>query len=928
MSPFRLHKPLGIVWLIAALILPTFASATAGSAKPLSLPAGVTEVTRVEGITEYRLENGLRVLMFPDATKPTVTVNITYLVGSRHENYGETGMAHLLEHLLFKPTPTISDIPGEMKKRGIGFNASTWLDRTNYFSSFSTDDATLDWLLALEADRMVNSYVRRSDLDSEMTVVRNEMEAGENDPFGILMERIVSTAHLWHNYGNSTIGARADIENLPIERLQAFYRSHYRPDNAVLLVAGRIDPVATLGKIATTFGKIARPASAIEATYTREPVQDGEREITVRRVGETRYLGAAYHVPAGPHPDSAAIDILSDILGDTPTGRLHKALVEGKLATMVAAFGFSLSEPGMLLVFAEVPKSGDMGALRQQLLDLVEVRKDAAFTDDELSAARIRQLKNIELTMNDANRLAMSLSESIAQGDWRLFFLQRDRIEKVTLADVERVAKAYLKPSNRTFGQFIPTPAPDRAEIPEADAVAKQLEGYTGRAALEAGEAFDPSPSNIDTRTERTVLSNGTRLALLPKENRGDTVVLQGVLRFGNETELKGRADAAGAVGSMLTRGGAGLTREQIARRFDELKAQVSISGSAQTVTLYATTQREQLPAVIDLIAGLLKQPAFPASEFEQLRTQSITEMESAMTEPQAIASNAMTRHFSPWPKGHPYYAKTFEESLAALRALTLDELRAFHSDFYGAGFGEIAVVGDFDDAAFKTQAEKLFGAWTTPRKFVRIADPFVEIATAAQALETPDKANAVLLARTDLPLGDRDPDYAALVAGNYVLGGGMLKSRLADRVRQKDGLSYSVGSQFSADAIDDSGSLMLYAIAAPENIAKVESAFREEIARMLKDGVEADELKDAIDGLLKARQRGRGEDGALVGQLREGLYLDRTLDWSAKLDAKFATLTPAQVHDAFKRHFELRPLSVFSAGDFAKVKAKDAAEK
>jgi zinc protease len=910
--------PLRAALLGLALLLPFAAAA-------LAPPKGATEVATVEGITEYRLDNGLTVLMFPDSTKPTVTVNITYKVGSRHENYGETGMAHLLEHLLFKGTPTHGDIPGEMKKRGIGFNASTWLDRTNYFASFTADEGTLDWLLALEADRMRNSFVRRSDLDSEMTVVRNEMEAGENNPFQVLMTRIVSTAFLWHNYGNSTIGARADVEDMPIERLQAFYRDHYRPDNAVLLVAGRIDPATTLGKVVATFGPLPRPAQPLQPTYTREPVQDGEREVTVRRVGETSYVGAAYHIPAGIHPDAAPLEVLGEALGHTPTGRLHKALVEGKLATQVAAFGFSLAEPGVQLFFAEVPKGGDMAQLRARLLALIEGGQQK-FTEEEIAAVRLRLAKEAEQTVDDANRLAMALSESIALGDWRLFFLQRDRIEKVTLADVERVAAAYFKPANRTFGQFIPTATPDRAEIAEAAPPAEQLKGYTGRAALAAGEAFDPSPANIDARTERGQLGNGTRYALLPKENRGDTVALQGVLRFGSEADVTGRSDGAGLVASMLLRGSKDLTREQISRRLDELKAQLSFNGGAQSVGFYASTKREHLPALMELIAQLLKSPSFPEAEFEQLRTQSITGIESQMTEPQAVAGNAMNRHFSPWPKGHPLYAKTFEESLATLRGLKLDDLRAFHRDFYGAGHGEIAVVGDFDPAAFKAQAETLFGGWTTPKKFVRIADPYVEFETVSRAAETPDKANAIILMRTDLPLSNSHPDYAALVAGNYVLGGGSLKSRLADRVRQKDGLSYSVASQFQADALDESGSLLFYAIAAPENVAKVEAAFREERARLLRDGVEADELKDAVDGLLKARQRNRGEDGALVGQLREGLYLQRTLAWSAELEARMAALTPPQVHDALKRNLELRPMSVFSAGDFAKVKDKAAA--
>src|SRR6476620_10422384 len=220
---------------------------------------GFTKNASVEGITEYQLPNGLRVLLFPDQTKQTITVNVTYMVGSRHENYGETGMAHLLEHMLFKGTPKHPNIPQELTSHGARPNGSTWFDRTNYFETSPPTDENLRWALDLEADRMVHSFIAKKDLDSEMTVVRNEFELGENDPASILEERVLSTAYLWHNYGHSTIGARADIENVPIERLQAFWRMYYQPDNAYLTVAGKFDPAKTLALIDETFSRIPKP---------------------------------------------------------------------------------------------------------------------------------------------------------------------------------------------------------------------------------------------------------------------------------------------------------------------------------------------------------------------------------------------------------------------------------------------------------------------------------------------------------------------------------------------------------------------------------------------------------------------------------------------------------------------------------------------
>src|SRR6058998_235592 len=283
-------------WLLPAILCLFFSVVSAN--------AQVEKITSVEGITEYRLQsNGLRILLFPDLSKPTITVNVIYLVGSRQENYGETGMAHLLEHLLFKGSRNHPNVPKELQDHGSRPNGTTWFDRTNYFETFQASDVNLEWALDLEADRMVNSFVAKTDLDSEMTVVRNEFERGENSPMDVLEERVMSTAFLWHNYGKSTIGARSDVENVPIERLQAFYRKYYQPDNAILMVAGKFDPAKTLGLIETKFGKIPRPKRSLEAgnllfaTYTVEPTQDGERSVSVRRVGDTQILMMGYHIP-------------------------------------------------------------------------------------------------------------------------------------------------------------------------------------------------------------------------------------------------------------------------------------------------------------------------------------------------------------------------------------------------------------------------------------------------------------------------------------------------------------------------------------------------------------------------------------------------------------------------------------------------------
>ncbi len=893
----------------------------AGQSPQIILPEGVERVTSVEGITEYRLANGLKVLLFPDQTKPTMTVNITYLVGSAHENYGETGMAHLLEHLTFKGTPKHPNIPQELTAHGASPNGTTWLDRTNYFETFAASDENLNWALELEADRMVNSFIRKSDLDSEMTVVRNEFESGENSSVNVLRKRLTSVAYDWHNYGNSTIGARSDIENVPIERLQAFYKNYYQPDNAVLLVAGKFDEQKTLSLIARYFGKIPRPTRKLPVSYTQEATQDGERVVTLRRVGDTQLVAAAYHIPAGSHPDYAAINILTSVLGDPFAGRLQKALVETKKASSVTGYNFQMRDPGMAFFSAETLKESPLEPVRDIFLQTIDNVGSNPPTKEEVERARAKLLKNIELNLNNSEIIGLELSEWMAMGDWRLFFLNRDRLRKVTVEDVARAAGKYMKPSNRTLGFFIPTPKPDRAEIPQVSSseLAAMLKNYKGDAVIAAGEAFDPSPANIVARTIRSSLPGGLEIALLPKQTRGDTVVVTMSLRFGDEKSLMNQATAGQLAGAMLRRGSTRRTRQQIQDELDKLKARLGIGGGATQTGVFFETVRDNLPAVLRVIAEILREPAFPADEFEQLKREEIANIESQRSEPSAIASNLFKRQTAPHPKGDVRYVQTHAEQVEAVKSATLDDVKNFYKTFYGASNMQIAVVGDFDDKEIARLIGDLFGDWRNPTKFARVESVYKEVESLNKSIETPDKANAFFIAGLNFKARDDSPDYPALILGNYMLGGGFLNSRLATRIRQKEGLSYNVGSNLIASPQDEFGSFMSFAIYAPQNVEKLEAAFKEEIARALKEGFTAEEIADAKKGYLQARQVNRAQDTALASILANYAFIDRTFAWDAEFERRIAALTPEQILAAMRRYIDPAKIIIVKAGNFAK---------
>lgn len=910
----------------------SFALVVAGSVLAYAQAPGLKKLSSVEGITEYRLDNGLRVLLYPDPSRPKVTVNLTVMVGSRHEGYGETGMAHLLEHMVFKGTPTHPDIPGAMKERGANFNGSTWLDRTNYYETLPASDANLEFAIKLEADRMINSPIKAEDLATEFSVVRNEFEMGENSPRGVLQERMQSAAYLWHNYGKSTIGNRSDIERVPVDNLRAFYHRFYQPDNALLIVAGKFDEQKALEYINKYFGSIPRPTRKLDATYTEEPPQDGERAVTLRRVGDVGIVGALYHVPASSHPEYPALEILASVLGDEPSGRLYKAFVETRKATDVSAGAGAFRDPGVVEFFAEVnskdPKQ--LESIRDELVELVESVGKTDFTKEEVDRARQGILKNRELARSDPNRIAIELSDWAAQGDWRMYFIARDRLETVTPEQVKDVAAKYLRPSNRTVGLFVPTTSSDRTAIPPAPDIASLVEGYKGRDTSSAGEAIDTSPLAIQARVQSPAPIEGVKVALLPKKTSGEAVHLTLTLHYGDENNLKGLTDAAGFLPTLMQRGTKNLTRQQLQDALDKnfvrlggggggRGGMMGGGGAAGSITFSLQTKRENLPAAVDLLRQIMREPALSAEEFETLKRARISQLESSRTEPMMQGVNALMRTLSPYRPDDVRYVPTVDEQIARVKDVSLDQVKTLYNDYLGSQHGELAIVGDFDAAAIPALVAPMLKDWKAKQPYARVERPYQELSTGVRdTIETPDKANASYFAGMLLPMKDTDPDYPALVAGNYVLGGGALSSRIADRLRQKGGLSYSAASNFNASPLDARGMLMMMAIYNPKNAAKVVEGVDDELAKLLKDGVKPDELEKAKTGWLEQQKVGRTSESGLASKLASNLFLGRTMEHDAELEKAMEALTPEAVNAALRKYIDPKRLNVIKAGDFA----------
>jgi zinc protease len=893
-------------------LLLLFFVAFATAAQELKLPPGVQKVATVEGITEFKLENGLRFILFPDASKPTATVNITYLVGSRNENYGETGMAHLLEHLIFKGSKNFLEPDKEFSRRGFRNNGSTWLDRTNYYSSFSASDDNLRWALGWSADAMVNSFIAKKDLDSEMTVVRNEFEMGENDPSRVMLQRMQAMLYDWHNYGKSTIGARSDIENVRIENLQAFYRRYYQPDNAVLTVAGKFDPQQTLDWIVQFFGPIPKPMRALPSEWTVEPTHDGERQFHVRRQGEIQLVFVGYRVPSALHPDSDGLEFAAEVLGDTPNGRLYKALVQTGLAAQVFAFPIDARDPGFVIFGAVVKKGDPIEPVRAKMLEVIETSfGKLPATEEELKRALQQARTGYERSLANPEAFGVGLSEYIALGDWRLFFHSRDQLDKLTPKQVDAAAAKYFVRDNRVVGLFEPEDRPRRAEIPAAPTATQLLADYKPRTEGDAAEAFDPAPDNLDART-RIVQVGDLKFALLPKKNRGQTVSVRLVLRWGDAASLTGRDIQQQLTWAMLTRGTTQLNRQQIA---DEM-TRLQMTGG---ITSFETT-RAHLPEALRLVAQLITQPSFPPAEFEELRRQQLTALQAQLDNPDARSRDALNTLFNTYPPGDPRHHIPLAQRIKLYEQANLDEVKAFHRDFFSTARGEIAIVGDFDDKTIEAELKQLFAGKLSKAPYARVEREYRPVKAARQVIDTPDKENAYLRARLDLALRDDDPDAPALYLANWIFGGGAgMSSRIMDRLRQKDGISYGAGAGVSLGSRERYATWTAAALVAPQNAGRAEQALLEEIERVRRDGFTAQEIEDAKRGFVDAQRLSRSQDGTVASANASLLDLGRSWQFSKDFEQKVLAVTPEQAAAAFRRYIDPAQLAIVVAGDAKK---------
>ena len=887
--------------------------------------AGFAHVKTVGSIDEYRLEsNGLQVLLLPEHSSPTLTFMVTYRVGSKNEVTGSTGATHILEHMMFKGTTQRDRSKGNnvdqlLERTGARYNATTWLDRTNYYENLGSEH--LASAIDMEADRMRNLLLRDEDRRPEMTVVRNEFERGENSPVQALYKEIYQAAFVAHPYHHSTIGHRSDIEKVSIERLREFYDTFYWPDNATVSIIGDFDPAQALALVKKSFGVYPRAPKPIPVVYTEEPVQTGARRVQVKRAGQLGVVALAHKITAATHPDYAAVSLLSAILTDGKNSRLYRALTDKNLSTGIDADAGFNSDPTLHLIFAPLAPGATHEEVERILLQEIEKLKKDGVSEAELKAAIAKTLADAAFKRDGSFAVAGNLNECIAVGDWSLFYTLDQAMAKVTVADIKRVANAYLNEDQSTTGWFVPTASGGAGAAPSAAGKGSRANGpnYYRSPDIEPLAQSATAPGGAGATGEagskiapqvRRLKVAGIDLIALPSGVK-DVVTMRASLPAGKALAGSGNAAIPTLTGMMLDQGTLKQDKFAIAEKLEAVGASISFSVGTDLLDISAKSLKKDAPLVISLIAEQLRLPAFTAEEFAKAKKQYAGSLKRRLENTDFRAADAFSR--AVYPSGHPNRNPDPQALLAAIETAKLEDVIAFHSSVYGPAQMTLVMVGDLDLPTLEAELGKSFSGWQGGGQLLRAEAPAFPATPLVQEVMIADKTSVSVLLGQSSGLRYNNPDYQAFRLATAIFGSGFT-GRLMANVRDKEGLTYDVGARLGNDMVN-AGDWKINASFAPALLDKGMASIQRQLTLWYESGTTADEIAARKSSLIGSFKVDLATSDGMAGALLNAVNRGYDLNWLDDFPVKIKALTDEQVNAAIKKYLKPGAMVLVKAG-------------
>jgi zinc protease len=893
---------------------------------------GYSHVKSVGDIHEYTLKsNGLQVLLLPDHASPTLTFMVTYRVGSRNEVTGTTGATHILEHLMFKgtrnrPNSSSNNVKQLLERTGARYNASTWLDRTNYYANLGSEH--LATIIDMEADRMRNLSLDDADRQAEMTVVRNEYEQGENSPFQALYKEIFHAAFVAHPYHHSTIGHRSDIEKVSIEKLREFYDTFYWPNNATVTLVGDFQPQQALALIKNAFGVYPRSPKPIPALYTEEPAQGGPRRVSVKRPGQLGLVAIAHKIPQATHADFAALSLLSAILTDGKNSRLYKVLTDKNLTTGVSGFPGFNADPSLHLLFLPMAPGASQEQVEKIALEEIERLKKEGVSEAELQAAIAKSLASTAFDRDGSFAIAGNLNEAIAAGDWSLYYSIDEAVRKVTQSDIQRVARQYFNEDQSTTGWFVPTnPAGTALTVPlAATALLADIGpnyyrtpglseiGPHAAQSADAGSGPVSSAVRISAKAQRSKVAGIDLISYATGVK--DVVTLRGALPAGR-AQAKSNPALAALTSMLLDKGTQKQDKFAIAQRLEAVGASLHFSAGVDTLDISAKCLKKDLPLVLSLMAEQLRMPALDAEELAKAKKQLVGGIKRSQENTDYRAADAFTRLI--YPVGHPNRQSDPEALLAAIESVQPDDVRAFHKAHYGPGHMILVAVGDLTNSDLADEVTRAFAGWQGGSAPVRNTQALTLSEPKVENVQVNGKTSVSVLLGQASGLGHQHPDAMALRVATAILGSGFT-GRLMANVRDKEGLTYGVSASMGNDSFNQ-GDWRITASFAPALLEKGLASTHRQLNLWYQQGVTADEIASRKTNLVGSFQVALSTTDGLASTLLAAVERGYPLSWVDDYPAQIRALTDSQINQAIKTYLQPKNMVLIQAGSLDGVK-------
>ncbi|MCO8168827.1 insulinase family protein [Pseudomonas sp. 21LCFQ02] len=870
-------------------------------------------VMAVEHIAEYRLANGLTVILAPDSSVGTLNVDLVYRSGSLADPQGRSGTAHLLEHLMFKGTPQRSgeQLTDGLRQRGIQFNATTSYDRTRYSAVLSDDPQALDYLLALEAERMTALRFEPAALQAETEVVLREMERAQGQALPALTQQLLAASWQDQGYGRPVLGHRDELRRISLDELRRFHALHYHPANAVLVLTGKFDRAAALATIDQHFAPLRSTAEA-PAPVLAEPAA-AQAPVTVElKQGKQWVVALSYPLPAAADERNLAVSVLADALAGEPHGRLYQALVVPGHASAVYAVQQVFGRGGHYLFGALLEHEASRETVQRILLEQVKL-----LATQPLSAAELQRSKTVAAHskaqwLSNPALLSSVLAESAVAGGWSLPFQRLERLAQLDVQTVSVQNRALLAEAVPVIGHLaagsgaaVAVSEPPPRPVAPAASTAAATEPAQPLAGVDV-PAFNQRIMAIENGITRGSLNNGMKVALRPLP--GSARPVQGTLnlRFGDLESLWGQRAVAELAGTLLIRGSQHSSYQQIVDRVNQLGAGLSVVPHGGVLTVRFQSPKQNLPELLALLAEVLRQPSFPAEGFDQIKRQRLQALRSPAEPPAAAASRALRQHTERYAPGDIRHHPAPDQMYQAVEAVSRDQVLAFYQKFYGTQHGELALSGDFDAEQVQAQLNTLFGDWLSQAPYQRIVPRHEPVAALRQHVKSDPAPSGHFIGRLHFAANGSDEDAAALFVIEHILGRHPLASRLGKRLREREQLSYDLRSSIRIPAAGDAAWLSIQGDYPAGQGARLADIVAEEVRLLATSGISQAELSLAKQTILGERQRVMADDQSihnlLVGQMSENVTLAA---WVTRNDA-FAAMTQEQVNTLARRYLEV----------------------